>query len=83
MRARECSIFLFKGTLLARHGGKKEMMEVNASFFPGKPVDLKFDGYHVEMTAVRRPDPKGPLTTLRVVKAPPEPEKEKEKEDPS
>jgi hypothetical protein len=79
---KDCSIFLFKGTLLARHGGKKELMEVNASFMPDKPVNLNFGGYRVEMTAVRRPDPKGPLyTTLRVVKAPPEPEKEKE--DPS
>ncbi|MFL6232512.1 MAG: hypothetical protein ACJ76N_05205 [Thermoanaerobaculia bacterium] len=76
---KDCSIFLFKGTLLSRHGGKKELMEVNASFMPDKPVDLKFDGYRVELTAVRRPDPKGPLyTTLRVVKAPPEPEKKED-----
>jgi hypothetical protein len=76
---RDCSIFLFKGTLLTRHGGKKELAEINASFMPDKPFDMTFDGYRVEVTAVRRPDPKGPLyATFRVVKAPPEPEREKE-----
>lgn len=73
---KDCSIFLFKGTLLARHGGKKELMEVNASFTPDKPVNLNFGGYRVEMTAVRRPDPKGPLYTTLRVKAPVEEKKE-------
>jgi hypothetical protein len=73
---KDCSIFLFKGTLLTRHGGKKELGEINASFMPDKPFDMTFDGYRVEITAVRRPDPKGPLyATFRVVKVPPEYEK--------
>ena len=54
------------------------MGEINASFIPDKPFGMTFDGYRVEITAVRRPDPKGPLyTTFRVAKAAGE-EKEKE-----
>src|SRR4029077_4173139 len=67
---KDCSIFLFKGTLLTRHGEKKELGEINASFRPDKPFSMTFDGYRLEITAVRRPDPKGPLyTTFRVAKA--------------
>lgn len=70
---KDCSIYLFKGTLLARHAGSKELMEVDASFLADKPADVNFGGYRVQVTAVRRPDPKGPLyTTFRVVKAGPE-----------
>ena len=74
---KDCSSILFKGTLLTRHGEKKEMGQIMAFFTPDKPYAMTFEGYRVEMTAIRRPQAKGPLyATFRVVKAPPEPEKE-------
>jgi hypothetical protein len=76
---RDCSSILFKGTLLTRHGEKKEMAQIMAFFSPDNPYTMTFEGYRVEMTAIRRPDPKGPLyATFRVVKAPPELEKKEE-----
>ena len=75
---KDCSSILFKGTLLTRHGEKKEMAQIMAFFAPDKPYAMTYEGYQVQMTAIRRPDPKGPLyATFRVVKAAPEePEKE-------
>ncbi|MFL6264277.1 MAG: hypothetical protein ACJ76Y_31710 [Thermoanaerobaculia bacterium] len=76
---KDCSSILFKGTILTRHGDKKEMGQIMAFFTPDKPYAMTFEGYRVEMTAIRRPDPKGPLyATFRVVKAPPEPEKKED-----
>jgi hypothetical protein len=73
---KDCSSILFKGTILTRHGEKKEMGQIMAFFAPDKPYAMTFEGYRVEMTAIRRPQAKGPLyATFRVVKAP-EPEKE-------
>jgi hypothetical protein len=68
---KDCSSILFKGTLLTRHGEKKEMAQIMAFFSPDSPYTMTFEGYRVEMTAIRHPDPKGPLyATFRVVKAP-------------
>ncbi|HEY4588178.1 MAG TPA: hypothetical protein VII86_03080 [Thermoanaerobaculia bacterium] len=76
---KDCSSILFKGTLLTRHGEKKEMAQIMAFFAPDKPYAMTWEGYQVQMTAIRRPDPKGPLyATFRVVKAAEEGEKEKE-----
>lgn len=76
---KDCSSILFKGTLLTRHGEKKEMAQIMAFFAPDRPYAMTYEGYQVQMTAIRRPDPKGPLyATFRVVKAG-EGEKEKEK----
>jgi hypothetical protein len=70
---KDCSSILFKGTILTRHGEKKEMGQIMAFFAPDKPFTLIYEGYRVELTAIRRPDPKGPLyATFRVVKAPEE-----------
>ena len=67
---KDCSSILFKGTLLTRHGEKKEMAQIMAFFAPDKPYAMTYEGYQVQMTAIRRPDPKGPLyATFRVVKA--------------
>ena len=69
----DCSSILFKGTILARHGEEKTMAQIMAFFSPGSPYAMSFAGYRIEMSAIRRPDPKGPLfATFRVVKAPPE-----------
>ena len=74
---KDCSSVLFKGTLLTRHGEKKEMGQIMAFFTPDKPYTMTFEGYQVQMTAIRRPDPKGPLyATFRVVKAVEEEKKE-------
>jgi hypothetical protein len=74
---KDCSSILFKGTLLTRHGEKKEMGQIMAFFTPDKPYTMTYEGYQVQMTTIRRPDPKGPLyATFRVVKAPPEEKKE-------
>src|SRR3954469_728252 len=76
---KDCSSILFKGTLLNRHGEKKEMAQIMAFFAPDRPHAMTWEGYQVQMTAIRRPDPKGPLyATFRVVKAA---EEEKEKEE--
>jgi len=76
---KDCSSILFKGTLLTRHGEKKEMAQIMAFFAPDRPYAMTWEGYQVQMTAIRRPDPKGPLyATFRVVKAA---EEEKEKEE--
>ena len=76
---KDCSSILFKGTILTRHGEKKEMGQIMAFFSPEKPYSTTFEGYRVELTDIRRPQAKGPLyATFRVVKAPPELEKEKE-----
>ena len=67
---KDCSSILFKGTLLTRVGEKKQMGQIMAFFTPDKPYTMTYEGYRVEMTAIRRPDPKGPLyATFRVVKA--------------
>jgi hypothetical protein len=67
---KDCSSILFKGTLLTRHGEKKEMAQIMAFFAPDRPYTMTYEGYQVQMTAIRRPDPKGPLyATFRVVKA--------------
>jgi len=76
---KDCSSILFKGTLLTRHGEKKEMAQIMAFFAPDKPYAMTWEGYQLQMTAIRRPDPKGPLyATFRVVEAAEEGEKEKE-----
>jgi hypothetical protein len=72
---KDCSTILFKGTILTRHGEKKDLAQIMAMFAPDRPYTMTYEGYQVQMTAIRRPDPKGPLyATFRVVKAP-EPEK--------
>ena len=77
---RDCTSYLFKGTLLVRLGEQKQMAELMVFFKPGTPYTLKFAGYQVEMTSVRRTQNGGPLlATFRVVKAA---EEEKEKEEP-
>ncbi len=66
---KDCSAILFKGTLLLRHDEKKLVEDFTASFELGKSVHLDFDGYRLELTTVRRPDPKGPsYATFRVVR---------------
>jgi hypothetical protein len=68
---KDCSSILFKGTLLTRHGEKKETGQIMAFFTRDKPYSTTFEGYRVELTDIRRPDPKGPLyATFRVVRAP-------------
>jgi hypothetical protein len=74
---KDCSSILFKGTLLTRHGEKKEMAQIMAFFTPDRAYTMTWEGYQVQMTAIRRPNPKGPLyVTFRVVKAAEEGEKQ-------
>ena len=76
----DCTGYLFNGTLLLRLGDQKQLAQLMVSFAPGSPYSMKFAGYQVEMTSIRRVKKGGPLVaTFRVVKAP---EEEKEKEEP-
>jgi hypothetical protein len=67
---KDCTSYLFKGTLLTRLGEQKQMAQLMVFFKPGAPYTMKFAGYQVEMTSLRRAQKGGPLlATFRVVKA--------------
>jgi hypothetical protein len=78
-----CATLLFKGTILTRLGEKKDLAQITAMFEPGKVFTLDFEGYQVQLSDIRRSQPKGPLyATFKVVKAAPESEKKAEDEEP-
>jgi hypothetical protein len=67
---KECGSILFKGTIFTRLGDKKDMAQITAMFEPGKVFTLDFEGFQVQLSDIRRPQPKGPLyATFKVVKA--------------
>jgi hypothetical protein len=50
----DCSVMLFKGTLVFRLGEQRELLELNASFKPDAPVSMDYAGYKLWLTAVHR-----------------------------
>jgi hypothetical protein len=67
---KDCTGYLFNGTLLLRLGEQKQLAQLMVSFAPGSPYSMKFAGYQVEMASIRRVQKGGPLlATFRVVKA--------------
>lgn len=66
---KDCTSYLFKGTLLVRLGDQKQMAQLMVFFKPDSPYRMKFAGYQVEMTSIRRAQKGGPLlATFQVVK---------------
>ncbi len=80
---KDCGSILFKGTIFTRLGDKKDLAQITAMFEPGKVFTLDFEGYQVQLSDIRRPQPKGPLyATFKVVKAAPESEEKVEDDEP-
>jgi len=68
---KDCTSYLFKGTLLTRLGDQKQMAQLMVFFKPGSPYRMEYAGYQVEMTSIRRAQKGGPLlATFQVVKEP-------------
>jgi hypothetical protein len=65
----DCSLMLFKGTLVLRVGEATQLQEVDATIEPDAPVDLDFEGYTIRLGEVRR-NKRGQLgATFSVVEA--------------
>jgi hypothetical protein len=67
---KDCTAYMYNGTLLIRLGDQKQLAQLMVSFTPDSPYKMKIAGYQLEMLSIRRPKPKAPLVaTFRVVKA--------------
>lgn len=65
----DCSLMLFKGTLILRVGEATQLQEVDATIEPDAPVDLDFEGYTIRLGEIRR-NQRGQLgATFSVVEA--------------
>ena len=54
MTPKDCSVMVFKGILVLRLDEKKQMQDVDASFFPDRPVIFTFAGHEIYLTAVQK-----------------------------
>ncbi|HEX4963329.1 MAG TPA: hypothetical protein VF173_21040 [Thermoanaerobaculia bacterium] len=50
----DCSLMLFKGTLVLSLGDKRNLTQLDADLRPDQPANLDFAGYKLRVTAVHR-----------------------------